>query len=76
MARQALQLVSAALLASLAAAGGYANEYALYDFQGTPGADWTLMSVDDFATHREEFINFYNEKGGLAPVKKFHPDTQ
>eukprot|EP00937_MAST-01D_sp_MAST-1D-sp2_P006154 g6154.t1 len=63
--------VALAVLAAVAAAGSYEYEYALYDFQTDPGDGWQLMSVADFVAHRAEFVRFYNERDGLAPVKLF-----
>ena len=44
------------LLVASAAAAGFENEYALYDFQGSPGGEWTLMGLSDFAKHKDDIL--------------------
>lgn len=52
-------------------AAGQVLEFGIYNSALAPGGGWALMSVADLETHREAFIQSYNDKGGLDVVALF-----
>ena len=57
-----------ALSSVACATNSTALQWGLYDAATPPGDGWQLMSVEDFANHKEEFVRHYNNEK-LAPIK-------
>jgi hypothetical protein len=50
--------------------------FGLYDAtEAPPGDGWSLMAAEDFVQHKAQFVEYYNENGGVGVIGQFTADN-